>query len=136
MASVSMKFDRGFNTSHLTGIARELADAIMARLQEVYKVTDEGEANTVSSGGCSVFNEGGWNGWAPGSFLTICHEGTEVDHHFSMDKAYEMGCLLEDAGFPIKSAYKNYEAMQAILAEHGMYLECINRAVSAVYSAR
>ena len=127
MAKVPMKFDRGFRTSHLTSKARKIAEVIMTRLQAVYGVTDEGEEHTVTSGGCSIFNEGGWNGWAPGSVLTICHEGTEVDSHFSMDAAYEM------TGFSARNPYRNYEAMQELLAKHGMYLECINRAVSAVY---
>lgn len=126
-------FTNDFSTEHLSGKAKLVAEVILANLAARFAGHTAGEP--ISGHGCKVFHQGNDLGYGRGAILTICHEGTDVDGCFSMDKCYETAEMMSDVtGAWPKNPYDSYEKTMESVKDLGVFIEAYNSCVSLVYS--
>ena len=117
-------FDEGFSTEHLEGESLKVANVILAGIRKFYQ--QAAEDTHLESGGCRMFHEKNKLGWGSsrGVLLTVVHEGTDVDHFFSLD-----------ACFNGRIGFSTYEFMQNHIAKEGFFAEQYNSCVTKVYKS-
>lgn len=118
----------------LTAEGERAYSAIMGRLKAKY----QGVLKEFSTGGCrSFYSPAEWKArgeeYGLGSVLVVVYDGGDLRRHFNMDAAYEMSCMLEEAGITVKEPYASLEKMQEALNAEGFYFEECTGWYGAVY---